>query len=793
LPREWRILPVPEVRPDLREAVGGHPLVARVLAQRGFETADQALPFLDPDHYCPASPWALGGMGKAVDILLGAIEHGHRVRVWGDYDADGMTATALLCEALGAAGATVDYDLPRRREGHGVSPRAIRDAKEADCRLLLTCDTGITAIDAVAQARAEGLSVIVTDHHDLPVRLPPAGAIVNPKTLSTDHALRELTGVGVAYMVAVALSGRREVAVDLDRLLDLVAVGMIADVAVLTHDVRYLVRRGLAALRSSKRPGLRALVSVANLDMEHLDEDDVGYEIGPRLNAAGRLDDARIGVRLLLTSDDDEAAALAGELERLNQRRKAHTEAAMALAEDALLRDPESARGPVIFVEGNNWQPGVLGLVAGKLASRYDRPAVVLAHRPDGISVASARSVEGIDVHEAISAQGDLLLREGGHPMAAGCSMARENVPVFRNRLAVHLRQAMAERPAAPALEIDAVVPWNEVSLDLARDLMRLGPFGSGNQRPVLALTDVSLVRTADVSTQRVTPHRHLYVAHETEDTLRLTWFNAGELPPQNADLDVAFGLRVGRWRGRERLELDLVDWRRSRKAHEAPAVGIVAGLEVVDWRDRDAIEEAERELRQEYGGQLAVWGEGEGRTVSSVSRTDLPTSGVSALAIATAPPGPAEPESVIELTQPQVVYLLPVKKVPELTAGVLVRRVAAMVRAAVRDHAGRLDPERMAARLGARSATVLAILRGIEQAGSIVLQSDGAGLRAVRATGGLPGGAGHQRQAGARHEESVRPPRDVLAHLLAETAAYRRAFRERPWATFFPRKVTSR
>ncbi len=791
--KEWQIRPEPVVSTSLREAVGGHPLVARILAQRGMDTAETALPFLDAGLYAPMSPWELPGMARAVDVLQAAIRQGTRICVWGDYDADGMTATALLSEALASMGARVDYGVPRRAEGHGVPERAITEARDEGCGLLLTCDTGITDAEVLAGA-LESFPVIVTDHHDLPERLPDAQAIVNPKMLAAGHPLRHLTGVGVAYLLVAALSERVAASADsLDRHLDLVALGTVADVATLTADVRYLVQRGLVVLQSTARPGLRALAAGAGLDLAHVDAEDVGYALAPRLNAAGRLDDARMGVELLLTSSEDEADRLAGELERLNQDRRAHTESAMAVAQDALARDPEAVRAPVIFVEGRNWKAGILGLVAGRLANQYDRPALVFAHQADGVTVASARSVEGIDIHKAIRTQSDLLLREGGHPMAAGCSMASQSVSVFKSRLAAHLQQAMSERKA-PVLEIDAFAPWPEITLDLAHDLTRLAPFGAGNPRPVLALSDVTLVRTADVSTRKQTRHRHLFVSRGTEDTLRLTWFNAGVLPPVNEALDIAFGMRAGRWRGRERLELDLFDWRFAQAAREAPSVDAVEGLSVVDWRERSSLEEAERELERMYGQQLAVWGEGAGRSQRSVSRVDLPAGVISALAIATAPPGPEELLSVMDATSPNVVYLLPAKKVPEVSAAILVRQVGAMLRVALRQRGGALDIARMAARLGVREAAVRAALRGLEEAGTIALTvGEHGAIRAERASGSrqrITIDDSSHRQA---HVNDVQSPKAVLAHLVDETAAFRRAYHERPWVTFMPRRRQAR
>jgi single-stranded-DNA-specific exonuclease len=785
MPRSWLPLPAPEVPPALREAIGGHTLVARLLVQRGLREVEQARAFLDPAFYPPTSPWELPGMEQAIAILRRAMGQGAPVRVWGDFDADGQTATAVLVETLSAAGAQVDYDLPRRDEGHGLPPRAIAEALRDGIAILITCDTGINDATVVAQGVAAGLTILITDHHDLPADLPPAQALLDPKMLPDQHPLRELSGAGVAYLVARALLG--DGAAALERTLDLVALGLVADVATQVGEVRYLVQRGLAALRATERPGLLALARLAQLDLPHLDEQTIGFQLGPRLNAAGRLADARSAVRLLLTQDRGEAEALAQELETLNLERQARTEAVQMAVEELLAREADLLRQPALVVVGENWEPGVLGLVAGELAQRYDRPAVLIARRPGQPSVGSARSVEGIDIHAAILSQREHLLREGGHPMAAGFSLLPEREKDFRRGLLAWMRAHHPER-RLPPLEIAAEIPWEEIGLPLAQEVLRLAPFGPGNPQPVFMTAGGILVRVEDVSRRRATPHRHLYLDDETGRGLRATWFNAQELPQPGERIDLAFRLAVNYWRGQARLQVELVDWRPAAPVAQRELAMLIAGREVVDWRAAADAAERLAQLRQRYGPQLILWAEGlEEPPEGAITRATWPEHPAIALAILTAPPGPEALRWALRRAQPQEVYLLPPLAVPEPTPAEFLRAVAGMLRVALRAHGGLVDPLRMAARIGAREEAIIAALRGLEAAGKVVLRREAEGLRAYPPEAAPPPEEAEEPENPEEQAERLRQAeeqaRHALGYLLRETRAYRQAYASQPVA----------
>lgn len=792
--RRWLEIPAVDVPPALREAVGGHPVVARILALRGISDPQAAKAFLEPMLYTPASPWQIPGMEKVIGLLRGAIERGDHIRVWGDFDADGQTSTAVLVEALAAARARVDYRLPGRDEGHGLRRRAVDEALNDGIALMITCDTGIGENDAIEYGVARGLVMVVTDHHDLPEMLPPAHAIVDPKVLPASHPLRELSGVGVAYMVARALlePGNDEV---LAGMLDLVALGLVADVSRQVGDVHYLVRRGLEFLRRTTRPGLRALMQAAALEPLSLDEQDIGFKLGPRLNAAGRLANSEMAVALLLTQNEVEAQELARELEALNQDRQSLTMSAQAVVDELLRQNQDVLRQRAIILDGEGWESGVLGLVAGELAKRHGRPAILIGHRAGEDSVGSARSVEGVDIHEAIASQRNLLIREGGHPMAAGFALSRQNVEAFRRGVLEFLAQAGPAQPEAPPLAVDAELPWEEVDLPLARQLARLAPYGPGNPRPVLVLRGGTLLRVEDVSRVRETAHRRLYLNSDAGRQLRFTWFHAGVLPVPGDRLDLAFNLCLDMWHGQERAQLELMDWRCAEETLQKDVATLISGREVVDWRGEPDLQVCLTRLRERYGPKVVLWAEGwDGQPVTPgvATRYDLAGQKASLLAIVTPPPGPDELRWVLSEVQPQVIYLLPPQAVPDVAVPAFLERVAGMLKVALRAHEGWVDPVRMSARIGARRAAIVAGLRWLEAMGKVILRYERGGLRAYEPNRAPPemepapsNGNPHEDEEGQRAARQAQA-QQVVRSLLEETKAYRRAYAEEPLSALF-------
>jgi len=552
----WQLAPQP---PDALLAAVRHPVLASALAGRGIVGAESARAFLARE-VVDDNPFRLAGMAEAVARLRAAIRAGERVAVYGDFDADGVTATALLATTLRALGADVVTFLPHRtRDGYGVHVHALEDLVRHGVRLVVTVDCGVRAVAEIAAAAAFGLDVIITDHHAPAHALPDAVAVIDPKRLDDAYGDTGLAGVGIAFKLAQALlrasaraDGRRSALAEED-LLDLVALGTVADVAPLVGENRSLVHRGILALRAARRIGIRALCEVAGLDPAALSARDLGYTLGPRLNAAGRMDDARLALDLLLATDPERARELATRLEGHNRTRRAATDVAVAEAQAALLGATDA---PLLAWSSPTVEPGVVGLVAGDLARAHYRPAIVL--RVDGaMARASLRSIPEFDIVAALDAAGDLLERWGGHAAAGGLTVQTGRIPELIDRLTGAAAGCLAGCDLRPALAIDASVAPDALSWDLHHHLERLAPFGEGNPEPRLCAVG-ALVRTV-----RTVGQDHLKLSLGGPDGGA---FDA--IAFRQADRQVHVGHRldvVGRlvddsWQGRSRLQLVVDD-----------------------------------------------------------------------------------------------------------------------------------------------------------------------------------------------------------------------------------------
>ena len=563
--REWRE-PTPVDAPEsLREAVGGHSLVAEHLTRKGIVSAEAARRFMSAAAYSPAPAGELPDIEPAVERLRRAIDAQERILVWGDFDVDGQTATALLYSALKQRGARVAYHVPNRfSEGHGIHLPTLKRNLAGGVELLLTCDTGVSAHEAVAYAAGQGVDTIITDHHALPAQLPAAHAVVNPQRLPPGHALRELPGVGVAYKLIEALAARD--GRGCEDLLDLVALGIVADVMVQVDDTRYLLQRGLERLRQNQRPGLRAILEQAEIAASELNEGHIGFAIGPRLNALGRLDDANPAVELLTTADWQQARVLAHRLESYNARRKFLSNQVYESAIAQIDAEPWLLDYAALVLSHSDWHSGVIGIVASRLVEEFGRPAVLIA-TPDETGRGSARSVAGLDITAAFGQVAAQLTRYGGHSMAAGLSLPAERIFQFRRALSGVLREMGGGEPSAPALNIDGYLKLPELSLDLAADIERLAPFGNGNPPLTLATRDLKLVSRKGLG--RRGEHLQVEVEDEAGNRQRVIWWRGAGKDLPGGKFDLAYTLRSSSFKGEREA---LIEWLNYRQLESARA-----------------------------------------------------------------------------------------------------------------------------------------------------------------------------------------------------------------------------
>ncbi len=558
----WRLPAAPPEQ--IRELSHRHrlpELVARILWNRGLVEAREIEAFLDPALTQLQNPGALKDLPRAVDRLIRAVRTKEPVVIYGDYDVDGITATAVLRHFLTGLGVPVSNYIPNRlTQGYGLYGPALAGLA-ARSRLLVTVDCGISNTAEVEEARSLGLDVIVTDHHEPPPILPPALAVINPKRADCSYHYKDLAGVGVALNLVLGLRARlREEGwfrgrpePDLRDYLDLVALGTAADVSPLTGVNRILVSQGLRVLATSQRPGLQALKEVAGLAAGPLALRDVVFRLAPRLNAAGRLGKTRAALELLLTDDWQQARQLARILEQLNKDRQAEQAQILTAAEEQIQRQGWQHR-PALVLAGAGWHPGIIGIVAAKLTERYHRPTALIS-LDGGLGRGSARSVESFDLHAGLCACRQHLLQFGGHPAAAGFTIAEAQVDRFREAFEEEVVAALGPEAGRPELILDAEVTLEQLDEDFFFHLNRLRPFGPGNPLPVLASLHTQVLESWVVGGD----HLKLRLAQNGKQMTAIA-FDQAVLHPLQGSFDLALSPRISFYQGSPQPELHLLD-----------------------------------------------------------------------------------------------------------------------------------------------------------------------------------------------------------------------------------------
>ena len=676
-------------------------LLKQTLVRRGFLPPESAQAFLHPEA---TQPTPYPNLETALEIIYTAIKLNDRICVWGDFDVDGQTSTALLVQILQSLGADVVYYIPiRGNESHGVHIDSLKPIIDGGVKLLITCDTGITAREAVDYCNSRGVDVIITDHHDLGERLPNARAIVNPKLLPKDHPLKNLAGVGVAYKLAEALLDHGQLTIDdessavhdlwSEDLLDLVALGLIADVALLQGETRALAQKGIQQLRQTKRLGLQVMAELSNTNLESLTEETIGFTFAPRLNAIGRLSDANPAVELLITNNASRASVLAAQIEGLNAQRRLLTSQVTEAAEAQLRANPELLTEPAIVLSHPNWPSGVVGIVANRLVDRYHKPALLLTESEDGILRGSARSVEGLHITEAIAANKDVLLNFGGHPMAAGLSLQKENLNSFRRGLgkAIEIRLGEIVREE-PALQLDAWLGLDEINLEMADAIELLAPFGAGNPQIVLGTRNVKLKSVTEIG--KAKEHLRLNIEDGSGIVQSILWWGgAGEtLPDSGSTFDIAYSLRASTFRGEKHVNLAFEEFR---LAEEKPIELQRPKFEVRDLRSQPSLLNLQP--------STLIWAEGDAATMG-ISRFELRPA--DELSIHTTPPSPADLRNALEIVRPKIIYVFGVSPAAEQPDEFL-SHLAGLCKYVLNQRRGRTTIQELASALVARENAV--------------------------------------------------------------------------------------
>jgi single-stranded-DNA-specific exonuclease len=550
-------------QPDrsIQLAVESHrsPLLTQILINRGFDTLESIQEFLDPERQSLPSPIEdFPDLAITLELLINAINDKTRIAICGDYDADGMTSTALLLRALRQLGARVDYAIPSRMsEGYGINRRIIEEFHEEGVGLILTVDNGIAAHDPIARARELGLTIIVTDHHDLPPTLPDANAILNPKLIAETSPYRGMAGVGVAYVLAVCLAQSFGQTRDLQQsLLELFTLGTIADLAPLTGVNRRWVKRGLHLLPKSKMAGIQALVQIAGLSNEkNLKPEAIGFRLGPRINAIGRLGDPQVVIELLVTDDDGVALECAMKCEQINKQRQQLCEQIEKEAIEAYENSSLDAKDDrVLLLVQKGWHHGVIGIVASRLVERYGVPVFIGTYEDDDHIRGSARSIPEFNVFEALEFCKDLMLKSGGHKAAGGFSFEADRLDEIRARLRTFAHRSLKSEHLKPLVTIDAQADLSQLDLALHAQLDALHPCGMENPDPVFWTPNVS------IDEQRRIGKGHLkFVLRSGNQKINAIAWRWGEYFPLPSTLDIAYRLKSNEWNNEVSVQLEII------------------------------------------------------------------------------------------------------------------------------------------------------------------------------------------------------------------------------------------
>ena len=565
--RLWQSRPCDEPRvSQLAAEMGISPVTARLLCIRGMDDPDRARAFLAPSLDGLHDPFRLAGMQAAVDRILTAIAQRERIAIHGDYDVDGVTSTVILCRALELLGADVTHFIPERlRDGYGLQPAALERLRAEGAHLVISVDCGIRGVEAARHARAIGLDLIITDHHEPDSELPDAVAVINPKRHDCTYPDKNLAGVGVALKVVQALCIRSGRAAWLPAFVKVASIGTLADVVPLVGENRIIAKLGLGMLsRGPHKVGLRALLDGCGLNGKEIDSHHIGFVVAPRVNAAGRMSTPDIAARLLLASDEAmeaEARILAEQLNVENLRRQQEEAEIVASARKVVETDLEVGSRTVIVVAGEGWHRGVIGIVASKLVDAFHRPAIVLSIDGD-IAHGSCRSIPSFNLLAALESCGDVMLKFGGHKQAAGLTVETERIRELRRRVNDHADGCLGPDDLRPRLWIDDALSLRSLNEQVAAELTALAPFGAGNPNPVFKASRVEIV-----DGPRRIKDRHLKMAFKQDGrVMRGIAWRAGEresfVAEHRAAIDLAFSVEQDTWNGEKYLQLSIADFR---------------------------------------------------------------------------------------------------------------------------------------------------------------------------------------------------------------------------------------
>lgn len=753
--RKWQ-MPVPIQLPPQLIDTAGDPVVAEILYRRGYTTAEQIADFLQPVTYKPCDFAGHPLLSPLVERIEQALAGKEKITVYGDYDVDGITSTAVWVETLLQLGAEVTYHVPDRfGEGYGINVNVLQRLAATGTKLIITCDCGIANYQEIEVAKDLNIDILVTDHHELPEKLPDV-PIFNPKMLAPDHPAYMLPGVGVSYIVARELLRRSGQEIHAANLLEMLALGIIADVVPLRKDNRWYLKQGLPRLLASSRPGIKALLATARIHPVYGTEEDIAFQVIPRLNAAGRLASARLAVDLLLAKDLPTAQKQANELNNLNETRKLLCD---QMLQEALRHIGERMDDlPAIALYQKNWPEGVIGIVAGRLAEQYQKPALLMTSKENGLITGSARAGGNVNIFQALLACQDLLLKYGGHAGAAGFSLLAENLPLFIEKIAATVGEMRLSAASEQAVAIDAILSPDHVSMDLYDHIRTLAPFGQDNPPPVF-LIDGQLVSNQLMKTGSA--HRRLRFTKNGQ-TADAVWWNSSQAAAVD-DQQFLARLRLNLFRDSVNVQLAILD---TVAVQKADPVCLLQVDQFIDMRGQ-----TREEVHSLYPAAL-FFAEGQDYA-DAVSRAELTANDT--LVMLTVPPHTEIWTEILAKTAPQRVIVAwdtetnTEKQILEHAW----RQLRGVVKFALRAYDGTLTIERVAVHLGWTRGIVTAGLMALADMEMICLTA----LDDERISISLC----HNNRSNWRNPRSFHR----FVKMLAEAEAYRNYMRNLPLKNF--------
>ncbi|MCX6054686.1 MAG: single-stranded-DNA-specific exonuclease RecJ [Chloroflexi bacterium] len=718
--RVWRN-PQPQNIPErIRKSFFLPELVLQALFNRGIQTEKDIEVFLDFHKYKPSSPYEFKDMEKAIKRTMKAIRENELIGIWGDFDVDGQTSTAVLVSTLRFLGAKVIYKIPiRAHDSHGIKLESLKIFLNKGVNLVITCDTGISAHESISYAQSKNVDVIITDHHVLPEIIPNAFAVINPHEFPSSHPLRPLPGVGTAYKFAEALLTVFQRPEFSDSLHDLAALGIVADLAEVRGEARFLVQSGIEKIQRSSRSSIRAMLDDAAIPPQQLTEQHLSYSIAPKLNAIGRLSDANPIVDFLLTKDPSILRVTSNLLEGFNAQRKLLCDQVFQGALDQIDRSPSLLDHSILMLFHPEWPAGVVGIVASRLTALFHRPTILFVTPEGGIIRGSARSIEGIDITTALSEHQDLLISFGGHPMAAGLSLNPDQFKQFQRELNLTIRKLETVHPSVPELVIDAFLDPSAISFEMLHAIETLAPFGPGN--PQLTFASQNLHITSSRKIGKTRDHLQLAVEDPQGNGSEIIWWQGADFPQPEGIFDLAFSARSTHFKGMPQIQLEWIDFRSLEKSIIDIHAMNPSRLQLHDYRTSKFPEFDLQKIRDEF--HPLIWKEGSDfSTITGFSRETIPA--CKNLVLWTIPPCQLVLDSLIHQTQAKQIFCfgtIPFENDPSF----FLERVIRMIKESLITNGPGIDADLFASKTAMTGSSIRLVLRWLAARGDIFILSE--------------------------------------------------------------------